>query len=214
VWAHVGTGKQDIYITCRELGSALKASLHESGRWHVGFLRLFVESNLEVDDPKRNDPYISKWQRPPENHPGITLAYRIFVPTSALNIPILKPLADSIFHIPAAPKGKAIEIAMFILSPTAKCTSWPGKRGMGAELIGKLRLDNGEAVWLVYHTVDVPQLPTKSGKLSSFKCRRDADSMDGVLRGLVFGCEDDGSRWIMECAVSDDFASRIATKGK
>ena len=78
---HTGSGKHDVYLTCRSLGGALKSSLHQSGSWHIGFIRDFLEKNLEDGHPKRNDPYIDRWARPTETGPGVTLAYRIVVPT-------------------------------------------------------------------------------------------------------------------------------------
>ena len=204
IWIHTETGKNDVYLACRELGGALKASLHESGSWHVGFIRKFVLENLATNEPKRADPYIEIWPRPAAIQRGITLAYRIIVPTAALNIRLDQRIKSSMIVVPAAPTGKATEITVFLLSPGALCSNWPGRRSMGTNPVSCLELDNSEKVWVVCHIVDVPQLESKAGRLSPFKSRRPTKSPAGILRGLVFGSHDDGSRWIMECAMTGE----------
>jgi hypothetical protein len=197
-----GSGKHDVYLTCRPLGGKFKASLHQSGSWHVGFVRDFLNKNLDHSHPKREDPYIDRWPRPTEIAPGVTLAYRIVVPTSGVNIPITNKLPKSIIWIPAAPNGKAVEIDVVFTRPDTIVSNWPGRNSMQTELVGKLVLENQEIVWVVHHVVDVPafNLPA-SGNPTWFKSGRDVNLADGNIRAILFGNADDGSRFMVDCAV-------------
>lgn len=198
----MGRGKQDVYLVCRSLGSALKASLHESGSWHIGFDRGYVEENLAADDLKREDPCLDRWPRPTEINPGVTLAYRIVVPTSGVTMPIDEMLPESIIWIPAAPTGKAVELDVLFTKPDAVISSWPGCGSMGTELVGSFTLDNGETVWVVHHVVDIPGfiLPS-TGKMTWFKGKGAEDLSGGSVRAILFYDAVGGSRFMVDCAV-------------
>ncbi|MDY0169569.1 MAG: hypothetical protein RBS80_23710 [Thermoguttaceae bacterium] len=201
IWTRTGSGKSDVYLACRSLGGTLKASMHDSGSWHIGFLRAFVEMELPEEDPKRENPYIERWPRPGELAPGLTLAYRIVVPTVAVNIPISDPLPASIKSIPAAAKGKAVEIDVVFTAPGTKVSNWPGRNAMKTELVGQFVLENGETVWIVHHVIDVPPLPTATGNLRHFKSGENIELAGPNVRGIVFGSSDDGSRFMIECLI-------------
>jgi hypothetical protein len=38
VWANLGSGKRDVYVTSRPLGGSAKLSLHERGQWHIALV--------------------------------------------------------------------------------------------------------------------------------------------------------------------------------
>lgn len=200
VWTRSGVGKHDVYLTCRSLGGKLKASLHGSGSWHIGFIRAFLNDNLEDGHPKRQDPYIERWPRPAPSAPGVTLAYRIVVPTSGVNVPITDSLSSRIVWIQAAPEGMAIEIAVVFTAHDTLASPWPGQHSMNTEFVGNLSLENGEIVWVVSHIVDVPELPMLSGKPTQFKSGRDIDLANANIRGIIFGNHEDGSRFMVDCA--------------
>lgn len=206
-----GGGKHDVYLTCRSLGGKLKASLHESGSWHVGFVRDFLNENLDDGHPKREDPYIDRWPRPSEIGPGVTLAYRILVPTSGVNMAIEDTLPGSIIWIPAAPDGTAVEIDVVFTAPDAVVSNWPGRSSMNTELVGKLVLENHETVWVVHRVVDVPgfNLPSTCDP-TWFKSGRDVNLTDGSIRAILLGNSDDGSRFMVDCAVQTDPKHRRA----
>jgi len=73
-WASTGRGKDDVYLACRELGGTIKASMHESGRWHVAFASDFFADSV---DDGRPDRFLQKWPRPAENGDGLIVAYRV-----------------------------------------------------------------------------------------------------------------------------------------
>lgn len=59
-WAVDGPGRNDVYLACRELRGAMKASLHKSGRWHVAFDQQFLERNAVREEwPTR---FMETWQ--------------------------------------------------------------------------------------------------------------------------------------------------------
>lgn len=196
-----GGGKNDVYLFCRPLGGVLKASLHESGSWHVGFLRGFVEKNFEDGHPKHSNPYIERWPEPSAISSGVTLAYRVLVPSSGVTIPITGDLPHSINWIPAAPKGKATEVLIILTKKCTKVTGWPTATGMRTQLVGQMDLDNDDKVWVVHHMVDVPNLQLPAGTPSWFKGRTKDDLSHGSFRAVLFGNCDDGSRFMVDCAV-------------
>ncbi len=204
VWTRAGGGKHDVYLACRSLGGTLKASLHDSGSWHIGFLRGFVDEEFDDADPRREKPYIDRWPRPRETAPGVTLAYRIVVPTASVTVPIVDSLPVSIVWIPAAPMGKAVEIDLVFTAQNSRVTNWPGRNAMRTELVGKLSLEDGETLWVVRHVVDVPDLPMRKGAVTWFRSGRDIGIADGNTRAIIFGSSDDGSRFMADCAVQRD----------
>ena len=154
LFARTGVGKQDVYLTCRALGGAIKASLHQSGSWHVGFDRGFLRDNLHESDTRQDDLYLDRWPRPACIAPGITLAYRVIVPAAGVNVPVgADELKGKVFWIPSAPLEMAVEIDVIITSPEVQCSDWAARKFMQTELVGSFVLDNGDTVWVVYRAV-------------------------------------------------------------
>jgi hypothetical protein len=205
VWASAGAGKSDVYVACRSLGGAIKTSLHESGSWHVGFIREYVEANLPEGDQKRGDPYLERWPRPPEIAPGVVRAYCIVTPTSAVTVPIDDSLPEDTVSIPAAPEGRAIEVSVLLTGPDAHVSGWPSLTSMGTDLVGELRLDNGETVWVVWREADVPDLGApRTGKMTFFKDKSPADLLGGDVGALIFARGSDGCQYVIDCSVDVD----------
>jgi len=200
-WSPVGVGKNDIYLVCRNLGGALKASLHQSGKWHIAYNNKFFEEN--VDDPKHKEKgrFLEKWPRPKDLSPGLTLAYRIVTPWSAVNTPFDESSFKKTTWIPNANIGKATEIDILITAPSTKTTGWPGMRSMNTKLAHSMVLDSGETVWIVYWEVEIPTLPSVNTNPSYYKGKSKKDLEGENMRVLVFGNEDDGSRVLYDCAL-------------
>jgi hypothetical protein len=163
LWTEVGGGKSEVYLSCRSLGGTLKASLHESGKWHIAYSQRAFEDYVKGAIPKFRDRYIEKWPRPSELAPGITLAFRIVTPWSAVTKPIEGSNVKGVTWLPNAPEQKATEIDILLTKPTTPVTGWPGKRSMGTSLIGSIPLENGETVWAVHWVVNMPDF-TSLGK--------------------------------------------------
>lgn len=135
-WTTVGTGKSDIYLTNRAIGRAFKASFHESGRWHVAFDKQFLEREVDDDSNGSKNRFIDTWPRPQQIGHGITLAYRIVVPRSAVNIPLTGGLRREVSWIPAPPPKKAIEISILI-TETRRCCDWLAWASVNANAISR-----------------------------------------------------------------------------
>ncbi len=201
LWTETGGGQSDVYLACRSLGGALKVSLHESGSWHYAFSQKTFEDRVDGALPTLSNRFVEKWPRPPDLQPGITLAFRIVTPWSAVTTPIGTSGVTDIIWLPNAPENRAKEIDIFLTVPSTLVTGWPGKRSMNTSLIGSVLLENGETVWAVHWTTHMPDFSQTMKGTRFFKgtSRKDLES-DG-LRMLAFGNEADGSRVIYDCAV-------------
>lgn len=209
LWTETSGGKSEVYLACRSLGGTLKASLHQSGNWHIAYSHKTFKEKVEGAIPKFKDRFIERWPRPSEIAPGVSLAFRIVTPYSAVTSSLDTGNFKGVQWLPNAPELKATEIDILITKPTTKVTGWPGKRSMGTSLIGSFPLNNGETVWAVYWVIDMPdisQLGRGTGHLFKGRTREDLESED--LRALVFGTERDGSRVMYDCAVQRKTANK------
>jgi len=205
-WTENGTGKHDFYLTCRALRGALKTSMHQSGRWRVAFEKPFIAKTSSEIGWSQEDRKIDEWPRPAEIAPGITLAYRLVIPASALTIQVTLYNDDKdVVWIPSPPEGMAVEISLLLTLPGVIVPDWPGKNSlMNTELVGTFLLENGETLWMVHRITPVPQLSTSNLKgqpiwFNSYN--QDKLPADG-LRAIVIGTADDGSKFLFESAVA------------
>lgn len=200
-WSPIDVGKHDVYLACRTLGGALKASLHQSEEWHIAYSNNFFEENVDDPSHKEKGRFIEKWPRPIEIAPGVILAYRIVTPWSAVNTPYGETNFKRMHWIPKANKGKATEIDIFITKPLTLVTGWPGKRSMNTKLVDTMKLDSGETVWIVYWEIEMPTLPSVKTTPKYYKGKSKEDLKGESMRMLVFGSEKDGSRALYDCAL-------------
>lgn len=208
LWTEPAGGKSDVYLACRSLGGVLKASLHESGNWHIAYSQQAFERDVKGAIPKFTDRFMEKWPRPSEIARGITLAFRIVTPWSAVTNAVSGSKTKGVHWLPNAPKPRATEIDILLVKPTTPVTGWPGKRSMGTSLIGSIVLSNAETVWAVCRVVAMPDLTALSYRPGRFyKGKNEKDLEDGGLRALAFGRELDGSRVMYDCAVQSRTAS-------
>ncbi len=178
--APTGRGKNDIYLSCRELKGALKVSLHELGEWYI-----------ELRKPKGH--HNCKWQQQNILESGITLVFKIITPSAAVTTPIDKSKTKKVKWIPNASKGKAIEISALLTSKTTLITGWPAKRSMGTKLIDSIKLDNEETFWLVYREIEIPKLSLPQPKIEFFYGKGPEDLRKEGLRVVVLGGQHDGT---------------------
>ena len=202
LWTETGVGRSEVYLACRSLGGTLKTSLHESGKWHIAYSQRVFDEHVKGAIPKFGDRYIEKWPRPSDIAPGITLAFRIVTPWSAVSTPIKKDKLKGVTWLPNAPEPKATEIDILITKPTTQATGWPGRQSMGTSFIGSFPLENGETVWAVYFIVDMPDFSSLGrGTGKFFKGKDEKNLKEEGLRLLLFGTQPDGSRVMYDCAV-------------
>lgn len=202
LWTETAHESSEVYLACRALGGSLKASLHQSGNWHIAYSKQTFEERVLGAVPKSTDRFIEKWPKPPEIAPGVTLAFRIITPSSAATSAIEASNISGVTWLPNAPVEMATEIDIFFVSAATPVSGWPGKRSMGTSLIGSILLENGDKVWAVSWLIDMPDLSRLSkGRGGFYKGRSRADLEGAQLRALVFGNEADGSRVMYDCAV-------------
>lgn len=195
-WASRGSGKHDVYLACRELRGALKASLHASGQWHVSFDRTFLEASAVAEEwPTR---FLEFWARPGELVPGFTLAYRIITPHAAVNAALNERDARDVTWITPPPRGQVVETVVAITRSEHTAINWPGRRSMGTQLVGRFELDNGDVVWTVARPITVPDFQVSMNRQRFFHGKTKADVRGPGLRGIMFGEEPDGSRVMWE----------------
>lgn len=208
LWTEIGGGNSELYLSNRSLGGTLKASLHQSGNWHIAYSQKKYEEQVKGAMPKFKDRFIEKWPRPQEIAPGVTLAFRIVTPYSAVTNSQDHGSYAKVKWIDNAPKPRATEVDILITKPATKVSGWPGKRSMETSLIGSFQLENGETVWAVYWVVDIPDFPNADKGVGIFyKGKKEKDLETDGLRALVVGTEPDGSRVIYDCAVQNKAAN-------
>jgi len=196
------SGHSDVYLACRELGGELKASLHQSGYWHIAYSQQGFKRHVEGAIPSQKSRFTDKWPRPKAIAEGVTLAFRIVTPYSSVTS-MIRQRDYGIVWIPNAPSAKATEIDIIITSSAIHVSSWPGRNSTGTLFVGSFALDNGETVWAVYRVVEMPDLSSMNkGSGGFYKGRTRVDLESDNLRALAFGLEPDGSRTIYDFAVS------------
>lgn len=200
LWTETGSGKSEVYLACRPLGGFLKASLHQSGMWHLAYTKQAFEEKVQGVASHPRDRFIDKWPRPREIDSGVTLAFRIVTPFSAVTATDGRPDNSRVIWLPNAPEAKATEIDILFTTPPVLTSGWPGRRSMGTSFIGSIPLNNGDTVWAVYWVVGMPDLSgLNKGAFRLVKGASKEDLRSGNLRALVFGSEPDGSRVMYDC---------------
>jgi len=174
----------------------------------VAYSRKFSKENIEDDILSQQDRFIERWPRPKSIAPGVTLAFRIVTPYSAVTIPISN--ADkkkNIIWLPNCPTQRATEIDILIVSSKTPVAGWPGKNKMATNLVKSYSLANGESVWVVYRVMDMPDLLYETkGAGRYFKCRSEENLKSDNLRAIIFGKEPDGSRVMYDCVAKSKVA--------
>lgn len=203
VW-QVIVHKSEVYFQVVPLGGVLKVSLHESGQYQLSFDANYIQrKKAEGKWPSILPRHMYRWPRPTEIGPGITLAFRIFIPTSELRL--MKPRAPKpIIWIAPPPIGYWIEIAILFIAPGKKLSGWPGQRAMQTELLRQELLPNGQTLSLVYRRELVPpewEVRINRLKSSMRKNLAGIDWRDSALRTFILGDHPDGSRFLIDVAM-------------
>jgi len=190
-----GKSKKDVYVACREIGYAIKGSLHESGRWHFAYTDNFYRKAFDGQQEPGCSRFIERWEAPPELAPGFRLALRILVPWSSVTSDITDEDATKVYWVEPPSPGRAVEFGIAITSSAPDEDSWPGARSMGTRLVDKLGLPDGSMVWVVHWETDMPVFEERTAQANFFKGRSRADLKLGQeLRMLAFDSKEDGSR--------------------
>lgn len=200
-WANPGSGKNDVYITNRAIGKAIKASLHESGSWHIAFDSEFLREEVQEESRLLSHRFVDKWSKPAEIGAGCTLALRIIIPEDAVTIPMSDKDPRSTVWIQAPPSGKALEIVLLLTAPHFNTLSWPGRDSMRAQLLESFQIKDGYRLWIVYYVIDKPTVDPRKGVMTHFKSGNRAMQESRRCRAIIFSQSPDGSRILFECNV-------------
>ena len=155
----VGSGKKDVYITCRELRGCVKLSLHQSGHWQVAFdANQFPDLFQQGSEPASR--FAGQWDKPAPLIPGFTLACRVTHRGTRQLFPSRLSI-QAFLWIQAPPPGESIEVAVLLCEGDLHEADWPGRRSMNTSLVGTFQLDGGGHVWIVHRCVPYvePSLP-------------------------------------------------------
>ena len=197
---NTGQGKYDVYLLNRFLGKALHTSFHQSGYCQNAYTEEFLRKEGVAEEDILNNRVINKWHQPDEIGKGITLAYRIIIPSSAVDLPMVQEEHPNIHWIPAPPAHRAIEIAILFAKADALVTGWPARSSMRTGLIGHMVLANNATVWLVHRVVEIPQFGPVEWKVTPFQAGKNADLGQSPIHTILFVTAHDGSQYLMECA--------------
>lgn len=202
LWTNNSDGKFDVYLACRALGNTLKASLHESGQWHIAYSAETFENQVNGVILQHDRRFIETWPRPPEIAPGLTLAYVIVTPSSAVATPIDPGKDKKVTWLPNPEAAQATEVAIFIAKPevTFGAGDWPARLSMGTSLIGSFPLANGETVWAVWRHMKLPKFETAGPGVGQFYKGKSKEDLEGAdLRVIAFGEYESGIRVMYDC---------------
>jgi hypothetical protein len=197
VWANLGSGRRDVYMTSRPLGYSMKLSLHERGQWLVGF---HADRRDQLFDPGSapESRFLGQWNAAERrsNQP-ITLAARIIFPWSSPTIEH-SSLPENLVRIQSALPQHAVEVVLFLLDLDEPPDSWPGRTSMGTSLVGRVPLDGGGGATLVHHVIEMPgEIPPQRGNPRYFAGRSQED-LHSTNRLVAWGQGHDGSICFME----------------
>lgn len=191
------SGKEDVYLTCRELGGALKTSFHGSGNWHIAYSKGFFEESVPEKHRTERGRFINQWSRPNPIAPGVTLVFRIVTPWSSVTA--RSGESASIVSVPPPAEGRMIEFDIFLIDRMTPMTGWPGRNGMNTRLVGAYVLPSGNSVWVVWWEADMPKMGTLQGTPRFYRGASMDDLKTERLRMFMFSDEPDGSKVIYDC---------------
>lgn len=205
--------RDDVYVFFRKLTDQVKVSLHETGDWQMAVDYNYV---MRTDNPALVDGgrIFEKWRRPAERTPGVTIAMRLFIPSTAVNIPpgVQDEPPDEQGHrrwetrLVTPPPSGWFTVVTVAFTNQQMTERWPG-RSQGTNPIGRLILPNGEQVWLVAHETETlpltqdpadleEQIRTTTAQIAS---QRNIDLASIPWpRVWLFGAQDDGARFLVD----------------
>jgi hypothetical protein len=204
-WTNTGTGKRDVFLTSRPLGTALKLTLHETGRWHVGF-HTELKDKLFPGGTAPPTRFLGVWNRGALEGRVWTLAARVYFPWHSPSAPH-RDADKEVVWLASAPKGLANEVAVFLVSTEADAREWPGRDSLGTTLVGTLPLDQKGIIFIVHRPTDTwPRIPEEAPAPKYFAGKGPADIAE-ANRAVAWDEEPDGSISFIEMRV------RLVPKG-
>jgi hypothetical protein len=195
VWASRNTA--DVYVTTRAMSGRMKASIHASGRRHVGLTSEYAQDN--------SARHFHRWLGGYELKRNATIEFYILIPTDDLRFFPLsdRDLKKNVVWLPPAPESHSRLIVLLFLAPDEAPPTFPSDDKMQLICVGALA-DLRQA-WLVGATVrDAPYL-NQAERFQEIREQLDIgivpSELDDTFR-LIAGGEFGGVRGWTEMAVS------------
>lgn len=222
-WTNRGTEKRDVFVACRETAGSIKASLHESGNWHVAFDGGKFASMFDAMSapPSR---FLTKLNKPPILVNGLTVACRIFIPWSSVarDAPA-RP--KEVMWLDCPPPGSALEVFVLLSDSLPIPGDWPGRwggpnvnwieydeacvprlnrpTGWMTQNVGSICPASGGSIQIVFRTIPFTIPPSlqlgSSGLLSGYS---EEDLLNPGMRAVLWGVGHDGAIHFFESGVT------------
>jgi len=205
VWSIFTIGGSNVALATTDAAGRMKISLHESGRWQIGYTSEYERRERQAGRWKLKSRHWERWQRPAELQPGYTSAIKIIVPPAALTERAAPKVSKPTRFVPAR-ADKAVMLTVCIAKTTIP--AWPYGTEQENTVIGTIDLPNGEHVLVGSHYVDGARankdMLASLGRFAESLLRSDTRTLeplptDATLFG--FSSDRDGTKVVMESAL-------------
>jgi hypothetical protein len=191
-----GKGKSDLYLACRALGGELKASFHESGKWHIAYSHIFHQTRF--DDAHRPKTRFTETWNCPENQAAI-IAYRIVVPWFSPTIPPEQEEPD-IHWLPCAPEGLSVVVTIAITKQSFLIER-PEVFFAPTKVLDTIALSNGDIAWILHEITMTELKKAQSKNIRYYKDAQKLTANDEGLRTIIFGDMQDGTKVMVDVPI-------------
>jgi hypothetical protein len=180
---------------CRELGNAIKVSLHQSGSLRLAFDSDFYEAQFPSASRREGGRLLESWMA--VSLPGgAQLALRIITPKGSVAT-VDSDLAG-IIQVAAPMDGNAIEFYVIFTTTPRMEGEWPGKHKSGSSLVGSYELPDGRRVWVVSREIPLPALTVEAGAPHFFHGKSELDLKSDDLRFVAIADSPDGTKVLLD----------------
>ena len=151
VW-RAWTNGNDVYLAPRMKGGDFKISLHESGKWRLGFTEEYGKQ-MERLGTWGVDRKVEAIDRPSEHAIGFTRAVWMYFPDSELRMPTRehdKP--GDVVQVPGPPNRGLRVVNLIFTTPQSRFNHVDPPPGASWEpkVLANWKLPNGETLWVVH----------------------------------------------------------------
>jgi hypothetical protein len=200
-------GKSDIYISEQGSVGSFKASLHQDGRYRMGFAQEFVQQQRARGNWNLADRATDKWKAT-EIAPGIQMPFRLLIPANEL-----RPSAPGwstkkqVIWLPVPPSNCAYEIRLYLGNTHVRESITVHSPDGGLAGLWQRPLANG---WVLVLLAKVGPFPDQEQhkvdlvrqNILTFAATILASVLEnGRLRVIALGYADDNSRHFIDMAL-------------
>jgi len=199
--------KSDIYISEQGSVNSFKASLHQDGRYRIGFVQEFVHQQRARGNWNLADRATDKWKAT-EIALGIQMPFRLLIPASELRQPALGwSTKKQVIWLPAPPSNFAYEIRLYLGNTHVRESITVHSPDGDLAGLWQRPLVNGWVLVLLAKVGFFPDQEQHKVELVRQNILRIAATIpasvlgNGRLRIITQGYEDDGSRHFIDMAL-------------